>query len=154
MLNNAQAPCTVNNYISLASQGYFNDTDCHRLTTGPSLFVLPCGDPKGDGTGGPGYQFADEHPSNQYSPDDPARSQPVVYPRGTLAMANAGPGTNGSQFFIVYKNSELLPDYTVFGTVDDKDMAVLDKIAAAGTADGSSDGKPNIDVVITSARLD
>ena len=153
-LDNAQAPCTVNSFASLAQQGYFNDTHCHRLTTGPSLFVLQCGDPKGDGTGGPGYQFADEYPSNQYLPDDPARSQPIVYPRGTLAMANAGPGTNGSQFFIVYKDSQLPPNYTVFGQVDAKDMGVLDKIAAAGTADGSPDGKPKTDVVITSARLD
>jgi cyclophilin family peptidyl-prolyl cis-trans isomerase len=83
-----------------------------------------------------------------------AGGQPVVYPRGTLAMANAGPGTNGSQFFFVYKDSELPPDYTVFGKVDDEDMGVLDKIAAAGTVDGSPDGKPKIDVVITSARLD
>jgi peptidyl-prolyl cis-trans isomerase B (cyclophilin B) len=153
-LDNAKAPCTVNNFVSLAQKGYYNGTHCHRLTTGPTLFVLQCGDPKGDGTGGPGYQFADEYPSNQYLPDDPARNNPVVYPRGTLAMANAGPGTNGSQFFIVYKDSELPPNYTVFGKVDDKDMGVLDKIAAAGTADGSPDGKPNIDVVITSARLD
>ena len=78
--------------------------------------MLQCGDPKGDGTGGPGYQFANEYPTNQYLPDDPALSQPLVYPRGTLAMANAGPGTNGSQFFIVYKDSQLPPNYTVFGT--------------------------------------
>jgi peptidyl-prolyl cis-trans isomerase B (cyclophilin B) len=153
-LDNAQAPCTVNNFVSLAQKGYFNDTHCHRLTTGPPLFVLQCGDPKGDGTGGPGYQFADEYPSNQYLPDDPARSKPIVYPRGTLAMANAGPGTNGSQFFIVYQDSQLPPNYTIFGKVDEKDMGVLDKIASAETADGSPDGKPKTDVVITSARLD
>jgi peptidyl-prolyl cis-trans isomerase B (cyclophilin B) len=153
-LDNAKAPCTVNSFVSLAQQGYFNGTHCHRLTTGPSLFVLQCGDPKGDGSGGPGYQFADEYPSNQYLPDDPARNNPVVYPRGTLAMANAGPGTNGSQFFIVYKNSELPPNYTVFGKIDDKDMSVIDKIAAAGTVDGQPDSKPKTDVVLTSARLD
>ncbi len=153
-LNNAQAPCTVNSFASLAQKGYFNDTHCHRLTTGTGLFVLQCGDPKGDGSGGPGYQFANEYPTNQYLPDDPALSQPVIYPRGTLAMANAGPGTNGSQFFIVYKDSQLPPGYTVFGKVDDKDMGVLDKIAQAGTVDGSPDGKPKTDVVIQSARLD
>ena len=153
-LDNAKAPCTVNNFVSLAQQGYFNDTHCHRLTTGPTLFVLQCGDPKGDGTGGPGYQFADEYPSDQYLPDDPARNNPVGYSRGTLAMANAGPGTNGSQFFIVYGNSELPPHYTVFGKVDNGDIGVLDQIAAAGTVDGSPDGKPKVDVVITSARLD
>ncbi len=153
-LDNAKAPCTVNNFVSLAEKGYFNDTHCHRLTTGPTLFVLQCGDPKGDGSGGPGYQFANEYPTNQYPPDDPALNQPIVYPRGTLAMANAGPGTNGSQFFIVYKDSQLQPAYTVFGKVDDKDMALFDKIASAGTAGGSPDGKPKTDVVITSARLD
>jgi peptidyl-prolyl cis-trans isomerase B (cyclophilin B) len=153
-LDNAKAPCTVNNFASLAQKGYFNDTHCHRLTTAPTLFVLQCGDPKGDGSGGPGYQFADEYPSNQYPPGSPELSQPVVYPRGTLAMANAGPGTNGSQFFFVYKDSQLPPNYTVFGKVDDKDMGVLDKIGAAGTVDGSPDGKPKADVVITSARLD
>jgi serine/threonine protein kinase/cyclophilin family peptidyl-prolyl cis-trans isomerase len=153
-LDNGKAPCTVNNFVSLAQKGYFDGTHCHRLTTGPSLFVLQCGDPKGDGTGGPGYQFADEYPSNQYPPDDSARTQPVVYPRGAMAMANAGPGTNGSQFFIVYKDSLVPPDYTVFGKVDDNDMAVIDKIAAVGTVDGTADGKPKIDVVITSARLD
>jgi len=153
-LNNAQAPCTVNSFVSLAQKGYFNDTHCHRLTTGQDLYVLQCGDPKGDGTGGPGYQFADEYPSNQYLPDDPARNQPIIYPRGTLAMANAGPGTNGSQFFIVYKDSKLPPNYTVFGKVDEKNMGVLDKVAQAGTVDGSPDGKPKTDVVITSARLD
>jgi peptidyl-prolyl cis-trans isomerase B (cyclophilin B) len=153
-LDNGQAPCTVNSFVSLAQQGYFNDTHCHRLTTGGDLFVLQCGDPKGDGTGGPGYQFADEYPSNQYLPDDPARSKAIVYPRGTLAMANAGAGTNGSQFFIVYKDSKLPPNYTIFGQVDAKDMGVLEKIAAAGTVDGSPDGKPKTDVVIQSARLD
>ena len=153
-LNNAQAPCTVNNFVSLAQKGYFNGTHCHRMTTGPSLFVLQCGDPKGDGTGGPGYQFADEYPSNQYLPDDPARSQTIVYPRGTLAMANSGPNTNGSQFFVVYKDSKLPPNYTVFGKVDDRDMAFFDKIAGAGTVNGAPDGKPKTDVVITSARLD
>ena len=110
--------------------------------------------PEGRRHGGPGYQFANEYPTNQYLPDDPARSQPIIYPRGTLAMANAGPGTNGSQFFIVYKDSKLPPNYTVFGKVDEKTMGVLDKIAQAGTADGSPDGKPKTDVVITSARLD
>jgi peptidyl-prolyl cis-trans isomerase B (cyclophilin B) len=78
----------------------------------------------------------------------------VVYPRGTLAMANAGPGTNGSQFFLVYKDSKLPPNYTVFGTIDQTGLATLDKIAAAGTADGSPDGKPKNDVQIKSILLD
>lgn len=153
-LNNAQSPCTVNNFASLAQKGYYDDTHCHRLTIGQGLFVLQCGDPKGDGSGGPGYQFADEYPINQYAPGDSALRQPVVYPRGTLAMANAGPNTNGSQFFLVYKDSQLPPQYTVFGTIDDAGLATLDKIAAAGTADDSNDGAPKLGVVITSAKLD
>ena len=118
-LDNAKAPCTVNNFASLAQQGYFDDTTCHRLTTSSELGVLQCGDPIGNGTGGPGYRFANEYPTNQYRLSDPALQNPVVYPRGTLAMANAGSGTNGSQFFLVYADSMLPPTYTVFGTIDD-----------------------------------
>ena len=153
-LDNAKAPCTVNSFASLAQQGFFNDTPCHRLTTSEGLSVLQCGDPTGQGTGGPGYQFANEYPTNQFQPDDPKLQQPVTYPRGTLAMANAGPGTNGSQFFLVYKDSQLPPNYTAFGTIDETGLATLDKIAAAGTADGSQDGKPKDDVQIKSILLD
>jgi peptidyl-prolyl cis-trans isomerase B (cyclophilin B) len=153
-LDNAKAPCTVNSFASLAQQGFFNDTPCHRLTTSEGLSVLQCGDPTGQGTGGPGYQFANEYPTNQFQPDDPKLQQPVTYPRGTLAMANAGPGTNGSQFFLVYKDSQLPPNYTAFGTIDQTGLATLDKIAAAGTADGSQDGKPKNDVQIKSILLD
>jgi peptidyl-prolyl cis-trans isomerase B (cyclophilin B) len=153
-LDNAKAPCTVNSFVSLAEKGFFDNTHCHRLTTSADLSVLQCGDPKGDGTGGPGYQFANEYPTNQYVPDDPALNNPVIYPRGTLAMANAGANTNGSQFFLAYKDSLLPPNYTLFGTVDATGLATLDKIAAAGTSDGSTDGAPKADVVITSARLD
>ncbi|ORA35057.1 peptidylprolyl isomerase [Mycobacterium aquaticum] len=152
-LDNAKAPCTVNSFASLAQQGYFNDTPCHRLTAG-GLSVLQCGDPTGKGTGGPGYQFADEYPANQYQPDNPALQQPVLYPRGTLAMANAGPGTNGSQFFLVYKDSQLPPNYTVFGKIDATGLATLDKIAAAGVAGGGQDGKPATDVELKSVLLD
>ena len=119
-----------------------------------ALSVLQCGDPTGEGTGGPGYQFANEYPTNQYQPDDPKLNEPVVYPRGTLAMANAGPGTNGSQFFLVYKDSKLPPNYTVFGTIDETGLATLDKIGAPGTADGGEDGKPKPDVKIKSLLLD
>jgi peptidyl-prolyl cis-trans isomerase B (cyclophilin B) len=153
-LDNAKSPCTVNSFASLAQQGFFNDTVCHRLTTSRGLAVLQCGDPTGQGTGGPGYQFENEYPTNQYQPDDPKLQEPVLYPRGTLAMANAGPGTNGSQFFLVYKDSQLPPNYTVFGTIDQTGLATLDKIAAAGTADGGQDGKPKNDVQVKSIQLD
>jgi peptidyl-prolyl cis-trans isomerase B (cyclophilin B) len=76
-----------------------------------------------------------------------------VYPRGTLAMANAGPGTNGSQFFLVYKDSVLPPTYTVFGTIDAAGLATIDKIAAGGTVDGNDDGKPALAATITSVRV-
>ena len=154
LLDNAKAPCTVNSFASLAQQGYFNDTPCHRLTTSPSLSVLQCGDPTGAGTGGPGYKFANEYPTNQYQPDDPALGEAVLYPRGTIAMANAGPDTNGSQFFLVYKDSQLPPGYTVFGRIDDTGLATLDKIAAAGVEGGGPDGPPAEDVQIKTILLD
>jgi peptidyl-prolyl cis-trans isomerase B (cyclophilin B) len=153
-LDNAKSPCTVNSFASLAQQNWFNGTACHRLTTSPELSVLQCGDPTGSGSGGPGYQFANEYPTNQYQPDDPQLQNPVTYPRGTLAMANAGPGTNGSQFFLVYKDSQLPPNYTAFGKIDETGLATLDKIAAAGVAGGGQDGKPALDVQVKSIGLD
>ena len=152
-LANNESPCTVHSFVSLVKQKFFDDTQCHRLTTSPGLSVLQCGDARGDGTGGPGYQFADEYPADQYPPGDPALKKPVEYPRGTLAMANAGPNTNGSQFFLVYRNSQLPPAYTVFGTIDATGLATLDKIAAAGVAGGGDDGTPATEVTIRSARL-
>jgi peptidyl-prolyl cis-trans isomerase B (cyclophilin B) len=136
-LNDSATPCTANSFTSLAKQGYFDNTKCHRLTT-QGIFVLQCGDPTGSGTGGPGYSFNDELNGRE------------SYPAGTLAMANAGPNTNGSQFFLVYANTSLPPSYTVFGKVDPAGVRVLQKIAKAGTADGSADGPPKKDVVITS----
>jgi peptidyl-prolyl cis-trans isomerase B (cyclophilin B) len=152
-LDNAKAPCTVNNFTSLARQGYFDNTSCHRLTTSDALGVLQCGDPTGDGSGGPGYRFPNEYPTNQYRLSDPTLSQPVLYPRGTLAMANAGSGTNGSQFFFVYKDSQLPPSYTVFGTVDAAGLAVVDKVAAGGVQGGSEDGKPATGISIQSVTV-
>ena len=152
-LANNESPCTVHSFVNLVRQKFFDDTQCHRLTTAPGLSVLQCGDARGDGTGGPGYQFADEYPADQYPPGDPALKKPVVYPRGTLAMANAGPNTNGSQFFMVYRNSQLPPAYTVFGTIDAAGLAILDKVAAAGVAGGGDDGAPATEVTIKSARL-
>jgi peptidyl-prolyl cis-trans isomerase B (cyclophilin B) len=148
-----ESPCTVNSFVNLAQQKFFDDTACHRLTTSPGLSVLQCGDPKGDGTGGPGYKFADEYPTDQYKPGDPAAHQPVIYPRGTLAMANSGPDTNGSQFFLVYKDSELPPNYTVFGTIGEEGLTNLDKIAAGGVARGKDDGPPATTVNINSVTV-
>jgi peptidyl-prolyl cis-trans isomerase B (cyclophilin B) len=155
LLANNESPCTVNSFASLIGQKYFNDTKCHRLTTSPTLSVLQCGDPKGDGTGGPGYGFGNEYPTDQYPPSDPKLQEPVVYPRGTLAMANSGqPNSNGSQFFMVYKDSQLPPQYTVFGKIQDDGLITLDKIAKAGVAGGGDDGPPATEVTIKSLLLD
>ena len=133
------APCTAGSFTSLARQGYFDDTKCHRLTT-QGIFVLQCGDPTGTGSGGPGYSFDDELSGQE------------TYPAGTLAMANAGPSTNGSQFFLVYADTSLPPAYTVFGKLDAAGTKVVLDIAKKGTADGSGDGAPQQDVVITSVK--
>jgi peptidyl-prolyl cis-trans isomerase B (cyclophilin B) len=155
LLANNESPCTVNSFASLAGQKWFNDTKCHRLTTSQDLGVLQCGDPKGDGTGGPGYGFANEYPTDQYPPNDPKLKEAVLYPRGTLAMANSGqPNSNGSQFFMVYKDSMLPPEYTVFGTIQADGLATLDKIAKAGVAGGGEDGPPAVEVTIKSLLLD
>lgn len=154
-LHNGQSPCTVNSFASLAQQGYFDGTSCHRLTTQAQLKVLQCGDPTGRGTGGPGYTFGDEYPSNQYRLSDPALRTPTIYPRGTVAMAaTTGPNRNGSQFYLVYGESVLPPRYTVFGTIDSAGLATLDAVAARGVAGGGDDGAPATKVAITSARLD
>ena len=153
-LDNGKAPCTVNNFASLAQQRFFDDTTCHRLTTSATLGVLQCGDPTASGTGGPGYRFPNEYPTNQFRLSDPKLKTPVLYPRGTLAMANEGLGTNGSQFFLMYEDSMLPPTYTVFGTIDKTGLATLDKIAKGGVADGTEDGKPTQNVTIESVRLD
>ncbi|MGO3179926.1 MAG: peptidylprolyl isomerase [Brevibacterium linens] len=131
-----RTPCTVNSFLSLAAQKYFDDTDCHRLTT-EGIYVLQCGDPTGTGSGGPGYSFPDELDGSE------------TYPAGTLAMANSGPDTNGSQFFVVYDDSSLPPDYTVFGQLDEKSTKTVADIAAKGTDSGAADGAPKEKVTIT-----
>ncbi|MBY6060223.1 peptidylprolyl isomerase [Microbacterium esteraromaticum] len=131
------APCTVNSFLSLAEQGYFDGTNCHRLTT-QGIFVLQCGDPTGTGTGGPGYAFADELSGTE------------TYEAGTLAMANAGPDTNGSQFFVVYADTQLPPSYTVFGHLDEASVKVVAEVAAAGTESGAPDGAPKTPVTLES----
>jgi peptidyl-prolyl cis-trans isomerase B (cyclophilin B) len=153
-LDATKAPCTVNSFASLAGQNYYDATPCHRLTTADSLKVLQCGDPTGAGTGGPGYQYANEFPTDQYADDPAALQSPVLYPRGTIAMANAGADTNGSQFFLVFGDSQLPPNYTVFGTIDETGLATLDKIAAAGVEGGAQDGAPALATTLNTVRLD
>ena len=134
-------PCTVNSFVSLADQGYFDGTECHRLTT-QGIFVLQCGDPTATGSGGPGYSFKDELSGEE------------TYGPGTLAMANAGPDTNGSQFFIVYGDSPLPPSYTVFGQMDDASLDVVKAIADKGTDGGGPDGAPQEKVEIDSVTAE
>ncbi|GAB3262648.1 peptidylprolyl isomerase [Nocardioides dilutus] len=129
-------PCTANSFVSLADQGYFDDTQCHRMTT-EGIYVLQCGDPTASGRGGPGYSFADELSGEE------------TYGAGTLAMANAGPNTNGSQFFIVYEETPLPPSYTVFGSVDEATVELLRDVAEDGTTP-EFDGTPNTAVDIES----
>jgi peptidyl-prolyl cis-trans isomerase B (cyclophilin B) len=141
-LLNSKATCTVNSFVSLADQAYFNNTPCHRLTTTTGLYVLQCGDPTGTDTGGPGYEFDDENLAG------------AKYTAGTVAMANSGPNTNGSQFFLVYKNSTLPPSYTPFGTIAGG-INIIQNVAKAGTnnANGPGDGVPKENVEIESVII-
>jgi peptidyl-prolyl cis-trans isomerase B (cyclophilin B) len=137
-LDRSKAPCTVNSFVYLAGKKFYDNTPCHRLTTAPTFGVLQCGDPGGTGGGGPGYQYADElDPNGKYT-------------KGVLAMANAGPDTNGSQFFIVYKDTDLKPNYTIFGTVT-KGLDVVEKVAKGGAP--NDDGKPNTPIQIKTVSL-
>ncbi|MFB9234914.1 peptidylprolyl isomerase [Plantactinospora siamensis] len=141
-LDREQAPCTVQSFLHLVRHRFYDRTICHRLTAYSTLKVLQCGDPTGTGEGGPGYQYKDELPTNlPPAPTDPTGVR-RIYPRGTLAMANAGPNTNGSQFFLVYADSILRPNYTVFGSVDAAGLATLDRIAAGGIAATPDDPAP------------
>jgi peptidyl-prolyl cis-trans isomerase B (cyclophilin B) len=123
-LDAAAAPCTVNSFVSLAKQGYYDDTPCHRLLDATeqnmTYAVLQCGDPSGTGTGGPGYSFADENLAG------------AKYLKGVVAMANAGPNTNGSQFFMMFKDSDFAPNYTPFGHIL-YGVDVIAEIAKGGT---------------------
>jgi len=138
------APCTVNSFASLAEQGFYDDTPCPRIVTDPGFQILQCGDPTGTTGGGPGYSYADELSGDE------------TYPAGTLAMANSGPDTQGSQFFIVYGDTGLSPDYTVFGTVDPEDLAGIEKIGARGSdnSNPAGGGAPKTPIDIESVTVD
>ncbi len=132
----ASVPCALTSLRSLARQGYYDSSPCHRLTTA-GIRVLQCGDPSGTGSGGPGYRYADEALAG------------ATYGAGTVALANSGPGTNGSQFFLVYEDSELPPDYTPVGRITEG-LEVLRRVAAAGSDDsnGPGDGRPRTTVLL------
>ena len=137
------APLTVNAMAALAQKNYFDNTICHRLTT-EGIFVLQCGDPTGTGTGGPGFNIPDENLPQQIDNN---------YPAGTVAMANSGlPGTSGSQFFLVYQDTTLGPDYTIWGSIT-SGLDILQTIASAGVVDGGADGAPLTGVTIESTKV-
>lgn len=141
-LDRAGAPCAVNSFVFLTEASFFDNTICHRLTTG-SFGVLQCGDPTGTGTGGPGYHFNEEPPTST----DP-------YPEGTVAMANSGaPGSTGSQFFICYTSCSVLPpNYSVVGKVT-QGLDAVKAIAAEGTDNGGDDGAPKTEVRINTLSI-
>lgn len=152
-LANSESPCAVNSFVSLVRQQFFDGTQCARLISSQDGGSLLCGGPDVDGSGGPGYEFADEYPADQYKPDDPALRATVVYPRGTIVMATEGPNTNGSQFALIFKDSEMEPQSTVLGNIDQAGLETLDKIARAGIAGNRQSGAPANPVKITSVRL-
>ena len=146
-----KTPHTVNSFKSLTDKGYFDRTKCHRLVT-QGIYVLQCGDPKGDGTGGPGYTIADE---NLTALGKAGADGSVTYPAGTVAMANTGqPHTGGSQFFLVYKDTKLPPSYTPFGTMDADGLKAVKAVAEAGVAGGQSDGAPKKTVTVKKGTVD
>jgi peptidyl-prolyl cis-trans isomerase B (cyclophilin B) len=157
-LLNSKATCTVNSFVHLASAGFWNNSQCHRVSDSAGLYMLQCGDPyatastkltcstgtNAPGTGGPGYEFANENLTG------------ATYKAGTVAMANSGGSdTNGSQFFLVFKDSALQPQYTPFGTIT-SGLDILQKVAKAGTTcnySGAGGGAPKEKVIIDSVSI-
>ena len=153
-LDAEKAPCTVASFASLAEQGYYDDTSCHRQGNDPGFEFLQCGDPYYDpkastpdpqtGTGNPGYTIPDEVDGSE------------TYPAGTLAMANTGvPDSGGGQFFIVFGDSQFPPSYTVWGKLDEAGLATLKKATASGN-DGTSPaggGAPNTPITFTGIEI-
>jgi len=137
-LNTQDTPITANNFLSLAQNKFYDSTIFHRVIDG---FMIQGGDPRGDGTGGPGYQFADEEFTGEYK-------------RGTVAMANSGPDTNGSQFFIMHQDYPLQPNYVIFGQVING-LEIVDKIATAQVTNSFSGelSKPVEPVTINSITI-
>ncbi|WP_026425234.1 peptidylprolyl isomerase [Actinokineospora inagensis] len=140
VLNRDNAPCAVQNLVHLAEARFYDRSQCWRLTNSTRLGVLQCGDIYRAEEGGPGYKFPDEVTGKE------------TYPRGTIAMGNQGPGTNGSEWFIVHSFANISPVYTVLGHVT-RGIDVLDRIVAAGISpDGATDGAPKYPVRIRSVH--
>jgi len=137
-----KAPVTVIAMTYLAKAGFFDHSLCHRITTA-QIYVLQCGDPTASGQGGPLFSYRDENLPTLGMND---------YPAGTIAMANSGPNTNGSQFFIVYKDTSLPADYTIWGTVT-KGLDIVKSVAAAGVVGGGTDGTPKQTIAIETVSV-
>lgn len=135
--NGVKAPVTMTALTALAKGGYFDATLCHRLTTS-GLYVLQCGDPTATGMGGPGFTYQDENLPKQIVSN---------YPAGTVAMANSGPNTNGSQFFLVFGNTSLASSYTIWGKIT-SGLNIVKAVAAAGVKGGGNDGTPKRTIAI------
>ncbi len=137
-LNKQETPNTVKNFIDLAEKGFYNGTSFHRVIKG---FMIQGGDPNGDGTGGPGYRFDDEPFMGEYT-------------RGAVAMANAGPNTNGSQFFIMHADYPLPKNYTIFGRVI-AGLETVDAIAEASVMNSLSGelSQPVVPIILTSVEI-
>ena len=143
-MDRADAPCTINSFVSLSEQGFYDDTPCPRIGDQEGFGILQCGDPTGTGSGGAGYTVADELTGDE------------TYGAGTIAMANTGaPDTNGSQFFLVFRDSQFPPSYTTFGTIDDAGLEVIDAIAKEGNdgAHPAGGGAPNKAVTIEKVTI-
>jgi cyclophilin family peptidyl-prolyl cis-trans isomerase len=146
-LDPTAAPCAVHSFAFLALVGFYDDTPCHRLVT-KDLYAVQCGDPSGSGTGGPGYRFADENLPT---------SAGIPYRSGTVAMANAGPDTNGSQFFVAYQDCvNLPPEYPVIGRVVEG-LDILLQVASGGVrgqgASSPDDGRPRRALTILQVKI-
>lgn len=138
-LNATSTPITVNNFVSLSKKNFYDNTIFHRIIKG---FMIQGGDPRGNGTGGPGYAFNDEPFQGEYT-------------RGTVAMANSGPNTNGSQFFIMHADVQLPKNYVIFGKVI-SGLDVVDKIAQApvsGDVASGENSKPVNPVVVKTVQI-
>lgn len=136
------APVTVTALAALAEGGFFDQSLCHRLTT-ENIYVLQCGDPTATGSGGPNFSYRDEN-------------LPIAalnnYPTGVVAMANSGPNTNGSQFFIIYQDTSLPPSYTIWGKVT-KGLEIVQSVAKRGVVDGVKDGAPKQKISIERVKV-
>lgn len=141
----SKTPCTAGSFAYLAGKKFFDNTKCHRLV--PEIGALQCGDPGGDGTGGPTYRYGDENLPTTRRP---------AYPEGVVAMANAGPDTNGSQFFFVYKDSSLPAQYSLWGKII-KGLDIVKKVAEGGDdgayAQQSGGGKPKTEIVLQTVTV-